>query len=442
MKRSGQINFTVVPGGSLSGTFNVPGDKSISHRTLMLGAIAEGETKVSGILHGEDIKATAAAFQQMGVQIDLYDDTKVRIQGVGINGLYPPKKPLDLGNSGTSARLLAGLLAGQRFESTLTGDASLRRRPMQRIVAPLQQMNANLSCGENGTLPIHIKESHALKGINYVMPVASAQLKSCLLLAGLYAEGKTCIEEPAPTRDHTERLLASFSHPVERSGKVVCISKADKLTATDITVPGDISSAAFLMVGACIAEGSDITLQQVGVNPTRHAVIEILQMMGADISLHNHGEFGCEPVADIRIKSSQLQGIEIPSHLVPSAIDEFPAILIAAAFADGLTVLRDAAELRVKESDRIQAIADGLQATGIDVTPTGDGIRVNGGIMHGGTVNSCSDHRIAMAFTVAGIRATESIRILDCYNVNTSFPGFVSTMQATGLDITEQVVDG
>ena len=442
MKRSRQIDFTVVPGGALSGVFTVPGDKSISHRTLMLGAIAEGETKVSGILHGEDIKATAAAFQQMGVQIDLFDDTKVNIQGVGINGLCPSKKPLDLGNSGTSARLLTGLLAGQHFESTLTGDASLRRRPMQRVATPLQQMNADLSCSENGTLPIHIKESHALKGIHYVMPVASAQLKSCLLLAGLYAESRTCIEEPAPTRDHTERLLASFSHPVERSGKVVCISKADKLTATDITVPGDISSAAFLMVGACIAEGSDITLLQVGVNPTRHAVIEILQMMGADISLHNHSEYGREPVADIRVKFSQLHGIEIPGHLVPSAIDEFPAIMIAAAFADGLTVLRDAAELRVKESDRIQAIADGLQATGIDVTPTEDGLRIEGGTMHGGTVNSCSDHRIAMAFTVAGIRATESIRILDCYNVNTSFPGFVSTMQATGLDVTEEVVDG
>jgi 3-phosphoshikimate 1-carboxyvinyltransferase len=442
MKRSRQIDFTVVPGGVLSGAFPVPGDKSISHRTLMLGAIAEGETRVSGILHGEDIKATAAAFQQMGVQIDWYDDTKVSIQGVGLNGLCPPKKPLDLGNSGTSARLLAGLLAGQRFESTLTGDASLQRRPMQRIVTPLLQMNADLTCSENGTLPIHIKESHALKGIHYVMPVASAQLKSCLLLAGLYAEGKTSIEEPAPTRDHTERLLASFSHPVEGLGEVVCISKADKLTATDITVPGDISSAAFLMVGACIADGSDITLRQVGVNPTRHAVIEILQMMGADISLHNHSDLGREPVADIRIKSSQLHGIEIPSNLVPSAIDEFPAILIAAAFADGLTVLRDAAELRVKESDRIQVMVDGLQATGIHATPTEDGIRIEGGIMHGGTVNSHTDHRIAMAFTVAGIRATESIRILDCYNVNTSFPGFVSTMQATGLDVTEEIVDG
>jgi 3-phosphoshikimate 1-carboxyvinyltransferase len=442
MKRNRQINFTVVPGGVLSGEFTLPGDKSISHRTLILGAIAEGETKVSGILHGEDIKATAAAFQQMGVQIDLYDDTKVSIQGVGINGLNPPEKPLDLGNSGTSARLLAGLLAGQHFESTLTGDASLRRRPMKRVVEPLQQMNADLSCSDNGTLPIHIKESSGLKGINYVMPVASAQLKSCLLLAGLYAEMKTCIEEPVSTRDHTERLLASFLHPVERSGNIICISKAKKLTATDVTVPGDISSAAFLMVGACIAEGSDITLQQVGVNPTRHAVIEILQMMGADISLHNHGEFGREPVADIRIKSSKLCGIEVPSHLVPSAIDEFPAILIAAAFADGLTIVRDAAELRVKESDRIQAMADGLQVTGIDAIPTGDGIRVKGGIMHGGTVNSCSDHRIAMAFTVAGIRATESIQILDCYNVNTSFPGFVSTMQATGLDVTEEVIYG
>jgi 3-phosphoshikimate 1-carboxyvinyltransferase len=312
---------------------------------------------------------------------------------------------------------------------------------MQRIVAPLQQMNADLSCSPDGTLPIHIKGTPSLRGIHYRMPVASAQLKSCLLLAGLYAGEKTCIEEPAPTRDHTERLLTGFLHPVERSDRIVCISKADRLTAMEITIPGDISSAAFLMIGACIADGSDITLQSVGVNPTRHGIIEILQMMGADISLQNKNHFGREPVADIRVRSSQLHGIQVPPRLVPSAIDEFPAIMIAAAFADGLTVVRGAAELRVKESDRIQAMADGLQVNGIHAKPTEDGIEIEGGVMRGGTVNSCSDHRIAMAFTVAGIRACAPLRILDCANVNTSFPGFVSKMQEAGVGVTEDIVD-
>ena len=302
-------------------------------------------------------------------------------------------------------------------------------------------MNADLTCTEGGTLPIHIKGSQGLKGIHYVMPVASAQLKSSLLLAGLYAEGRTCIEEPVPTRDHTERLLTRFSCPVDRTGRTVCISKTDKLTAADITVPGDISSAAFPMIGACIADGSDITLQRVGVNQTRRAVIEILQMMGADITLYNEYEPGYEPVADIRIRSSRLHGIAIPPRLVPSAIDEFPAIFIAAAYADGLTVLRNAAELRVKESDRLQAMADGLQATGIHATPREDGLEVEGGVMRGGIVNSCTDHRIAMAFAIAGIRAEGPIQILDCANVNTSFPGFVKTMQAAGLDVIEEIDD-
>lgn len=434
--------YTVAPGGILKGSIKVPGDKSVSHRALMLGAIADGVTGIKGLLMGEDILATARSLREMGVRIDFSDKGMITIHGVGLYGLAPPRDPLDLGNSGTSARLLTGLLAGQGFESVLTGDASLQRRPMRRIVTPLQQMNADLTCSGSGTLPIHIKPSRGLTGIYYVMPVASAQLKSCLLLAGLYAQGKTCIEEPVPTRDHTERLLASFSCPVERTGMVACVSKAEKLAATNITVPGDISSAAFPMVGACIAEGSDITLTKVGVNPTRRAVIEILRMMGADISLHNENEYGHEPVADIRVRSSRLQGIDIPTQLVPSAIDEFPAIFIAAAYAEGITVLRGAAELRVKESDRIQAMTDGLQATGIDAIPREDGIEIRGGTMTGGIVDSCTDHRIAMAFSIAGIRAEGPIQILDCANVNTSFPGFVSTMKGAGLDIEEGTVDG
>lgn len=333
-------------------------------------------------------------------------------------------------------RLLSGLLAGQRFDSVLTGDSSLSRRPMKRVTEPLRAMGAVVETTEMGTAPLRIKGGLELRGIHYDMPVASAQVKSCLLLAGLYASGQTCVREPAPTRDHTERMLAGFSYPVIRKGDTVCIRPHGKLLACDIDVPSDISSAAFFMVGAAIGEGADVTLRHVGINPTRTGVLDILRLMGADIQILDAREIGGEPVADIRIRSSRLRGIEIPEELVPLAIDEFPVLFIAAACAEGETRLTGAEELRVKESDRIQVMADGLQALGIDAQPTPDGMIVQGGKLSGGRIDSRGDHRIAMAFSIAALRAGGSVEIDDCANVNTSFPSFVDLARDMGLNIT------
>ncbi len=428
------INYIVSPGGKLQGNIRVPGDKSISHRAVMLGAIASGRTIIHGFLQGEDTLATMAAFRAMGVEIDHQEQTVI-INGVGLHGLKPSAHPLDLGNSGTSARLLSGLLAGQKFDSEITGDASLMKRPMRRVTDPLQQMNADIECSEQGTLPIRIHGGRKLKGIDYTLPVVSAQLKSCLLLAGLYAEGKTCVHESVATRDHTERMLQHFGCVVEKKNNTVCITGSTELKASEIVIPADISSAAFFMVGASIAEGSDITLENVGVNPTRDGVIRILQLMGADITLMNQRHVSGEPVADVRVRSGQLQGIEIPVELVPNAIDEFPAIMIAAACANGKTILRGAAELRVKESDRIAAIAEGLKAIGISVVTHEDGMEVTGGKISGGTVNSYTDHRIAMAFSMAALRSEQPLKVLDCANVNTSFPGYTDLARSVGLKI-------
>lgn len=426
------IDYLVSPGGILNGDIRVPGDKSISHRALMLGAIAKGETRVDGFLQGEDTLATLAAFQSMGVEIQRNNDC-LTIQGVGLLGLQPPAAALDLGNSGTSARMMAGLLAGQAFDSSITGDASLRQRPMQRIIEPLLKMGAVISAGPQGKLPLQIRGGRKLSGINYTLPVASAQLKSCLLLAGLYADGKTCINEPVLTRDHTERMLEAFAVKLERQDRQICVTGGTTLTATRVFVPADLSSAAFFLVGASIAEGSDITLTRVGINPTRNAVIEILCQMGADISLNNVGEVSGEPLADIHVRSSALKGIDIPENKVAIAIDEIPAILVAAACARGVTRVRGAAELRVKESDRIAAMASGLRALGIVVTTKDDGIDVTGGRLTGGTVESFGDHRIAMAFAMAGLRASGPVRIRDCGNVDTSFPGFPDLAAEGGL---------
>ena len=430
------ITFTVQPGGHLNGTIRVPGDKSMSHRSIMLGSIAEGTTHVTGFLEAEDALATLKAFRSMGVEIEGPENGNVTIHGVGKHGLKAPSEPLYLGNSGTSMRLLSGLLAGQSFDSTLTGDQSLESRPMRRVTEPLALMGAEIETQADGTAPLHIKGSKALKGIHYDMPVASAQVKSCLLLAGMYAEGETVVSEPAPTRDHTERMLNGFSYPVKREGNKAIINAQGSLKACDIDVPSDISSAAFFLVGASIAPDSDVTLRHVGINPTRTGVIDILKMMGANIEVFNEKTVGGEPVADIRVRSAQLKGIDIPEELVPLAIDEFPVLFVAAACAEGQTRLTGAKELRVKESDRIQVMADGLKILGVDATPTEDGMIINQSEIGGGEVESHGDHRIAMAFSIAGLRANDTIIIKDCENVNTSFPEFKVLISKLGLNLT------
>ena len=434
---SQNLKFIVNPGGRLRGELRVPGDKSISHRSIMLGALAEGVTEVSGFLEGEDNLATLNAFRAMGVGIEGPEKGRVTIHGVGLHGLKPPAEPLYLGNSGTSMRLLAGLLAPQPFDCVLTGDASLSRRPMRRVTDPLAKMGAHIETTAEGTPPLRIHGNPDLHGIDYVMPVASAQVKSCLLLAGLYARGETCVTEPAPTRDHTERMLEGFGYPVRREGNRICVQSGGHLTAAPIDVPADISSAAFFLVGASIAPGSDVLLEHVGINPTRIGVINILRQMGALLSIKNERRVGGEPVADIRVRGADLRGIRIPEAQVPLAIDEFPALFVAAACAEGETVLTGARELRVKESDRIQVMADGLRILGIDAQPTDDGMIIQGGQLGSGTVDSHGDHRIAMSFAMAALRASGPITIRDCANVNTSFPGFVVLARGAGLDISE-----
>ncbi|UXZ95022.1 bifunctional prephenate dehydrogenase/3-phosphoshikimate 1-carboxyvinyltransferase [Pseudomonas phytophila] len=430
--------FIASPGGSVSGRVRVPGDKSISHRSIMLGSLAEGVTEVEGFLEGEDALATLQAFRDMGVVIEGPHHGRLTIHGVGLNGLKSAPGPIYLGNSGTSMRLLAGLLAAQSFDSTLTGDASLSRRPMGRVAEPLRAMGAVIETAAEGRPPLKIKGGQTLNGLTYEMPIASAQVKSSLLLAGLYGQGTTTVIEPAPTRDHTERMLRGFGHPVTVDGAKVSVKSGSGLTAARIEVPADISSAAFFMVAASIAEGSDLVLEHVGINPTRTGVIDILRLMGADITLENQREAGGEPVADVRVRSASLKGIEIPEALVPLAIDEFPVIFVAAACAQGRTVLRGAQELRVKESDRIQAMADGLLTLGISVEPTPDGIIIDGGQIGGGVVNAQGDHRIAMAFSVAALRAAAPIQIHDCANVATSFPNFLALSAQVGMRVAQE----
>ncbi|MGB5063852.1 MAG: 3-phosphoshikimate 1-carboxyvinyltransferase [Candidatus Competibacter sp.] len=433
------LTFTVKSGGALRGRLRVPGDKSISHRAIMLGALAEGTTVVIGFLEGEDCLATLRAFRAMGVRIDGPDQGRVTVHGVGLRGLRAPTEPLDMGNSGTSMRLMSGLLAGQPFDTVLAGDASLNRRPMRRVTEPLARMGAWIETSEAGAAPLRIHGGRRLIGIDYPLPVASAQVKSCLLLAGLYAAGVTRITEPAPTRDHTERMLEGFGYPLVREGdRTVAMTGGGKLTGTEIDVPADISSAAFFLVGASIAPGSNLLLEHVGVNPTRTGVLDILRLMGADIEVLNPRLAGGEPVADLRVRHAPLHGVQIPEHLVPLAIDEFPALFIAAACAEGITVLTGAEELRVKESDRIQVMADGLTALGIAAGPTADGIVIRGGALSGGMVDSHGDHRIAMSFAMAALRSRDPLLIRDCANVNTSFPDFVALARIAGLNLVER----
>ncbi len=430
------------PAAHISGTIKVPGDKSISHRSMMFGALAEGRTTVRGFLQGEDCIATRRAFEAMGVTIDDQDDSIV-INGVGLHGLSAAKNVIDVGNSGTGMRLLAGILAGQTFASTLIGDASLMSRPMGRIAKPLASMGANIHTEANGCAPIRIAKATHLQGIEYSQPVASAQVKSALLLAGLYADGEVIIHEPGISRDHTERMLRQFGYAVEtlENGKIrtTKLRGGGKLVATDIVVPSDISSAAFFMVAGAIGNG-EVRIKQVGINPTRTGIIDILQLMGADLRYSNE-QHNAEPVADIVIKGSRLQGIEVPAALVPLAIDEFPVIFVAAACAEGEFILRNAKELRVKESDRIQAMASGLSALGVDCQTLADGIIIRGNpdnpFPNAATIDSLTDHRIAMAFAVAGIRAAKGMTILQCQHVATSFPNFCELAKSVGMHITE-----
>lgn len=429
--------FRVHGSQPLKGQFRVPGDKSVSHRALMLGAIASGTTRITGLLEGEDCLATAQALTDLGVKITKSGPPERRIwtvQGVGEGGLVAVDKDLDLGNSGTGMRLLAGLLAGQGIHATLIGDSSLMKRPMERIATPLRLMGASVET-RDGCPPVTIGLGKGLQGIDYVAPVASAQVKSAILLAALGATGQTSVDEPVQSRDHTERMLPAFGCPVQVDGTRVTLCGPAQLGGTHVTVPGDISSAAFFMVAASVIPGSDITLTEVGINPTRTGVLRILQAMGADIRLLNQREVNGEPLCDIRVRAAALRGIDVPASWVPSAIDEFPVLFVAAALASGTTRVTGAAELKVKESDRLGAMAVGLRQLGAQVSETEDGLEVTGGKLSGGSVDSFDDHRIAMAFAVAGGCSERAVTVHNVDNVATSFPGFPDLARRAGLEI-------
>ena len=428
-------NFLTSNSGPLKGSIKVPGDKSISHRSIMLGSIAEGVTRVSGFLEGEDSLATLNAFRDMGVQIER-NGSNVVIHGVGMRGLKEPKNPLNLGNSGTSIRLMSGLLSAQNFDSKLCGDESLSTRPMGRVINPLREMGADIF-GDDSRPPLTIKGGSKLSGIEYTLPVASAQIKSCLLLAGLYGEGITTVIENGISRDHTERMLRGFGYDVISSNNRISLEGGGSLKGCNIEVPSDISSAAFFMVAGCISKDSSITLNSVNINPTRTGVIDILKLMGGNIELLNHRLQAGELIADIKVSSSNLKGIEIPENLVPLAIDEFPVLFIAASCADGETVLTGAKELRVKESDRIQVMADGLTSLGIENHVLEDGIRILGGefTKQASSIKSHHDHRISMAFAIASVRSKFDIEIEGVDNVKTSFPNFEVLANSIGMSI-------
>ncbi len=429
------------PGGALNGSLVVPGDKSISHRSLMLGAIATGRTEISGFLASEDCLATLKALRAMGVAIEQRDANQVFVEGAGRSGLKAPAGPLDMGNAGTAMRLFMGLLCGRPFDSTLVGDVSLMRRPMERAARPLREMGAAIETLE-GRPPVLIRGGHPLQAFDFDMPVASAQVKSAVLLAALSAQGRTRVTEPAPTRDHTERMLAGFGVEVLRSGSSVSIEGGQSLRAARVVVPGDFSSAAFFMVAASLAAGGGLTLRNVGINPTRTGLLDMLTSMGADIRLQRHESPSPEPIADIEIRPASLRGIRVPDALVPLAIDEFPVFFIAAACAEGETLVRGAGELRVKESDRLAVMAEGLAALGVEHELLPDGMWIRGRpgpapAFSGGRVDSHGDHRVAMAFAVAALRAGGAIEIEDTANVATSFPGFAALARGAGFDLAE-----
>ena len=425
--------FFVSPSPKLAGTIRVPGDKSISHRAVMLGAVAKGTTHIFGFLRGEDTLATAQAFKTLGVRLE--DGEPLVIHGQGDQPFSVQEAMLNLGNSGTAMRLLMGLLCGRGLKVILDGDESLRKRPMERVAQPLRQMGAKIDTTA-GMPPVMVHPVHELQGIHYKSPVASAQIKSAILLAGLLAKGQTTVVEPFLSRDHTERMLAAFGASLQREGLAITIEGGASLQGATITVPADISSAAFFLVAGILAQDSEIILPEVGINPTRTGVLTILRAMGARIVEENHRFFGQEPIADLRVYPSSLHGIEIPPEWVPIAIDEFPAIFIAASMAQGKTTLRGAKELRVKESDRIATMAQGLATLGIPVETLEDGIIIEGReTFDGGVIHAHADHRVAMAFAMAATRAKDTIVIQDCDNVKTSFPNFVDLAQRVGFKL-------
>jgi 3-phosphoshikimate 1-carboxyvinyltransferase len=430
----------VLPARRVAGQVVVPGDKSVSHRALMLGGIAEGTTDIEGFLASEDCLATLGALRALGVTIECIEPTRVRVHGVGRHGLRGAAGPLDMGNAGTAMRLFMGLLSWRPFDSTLVGDASLMKRPMERAAAPLRAMGAAIET-RDGHPPVVIRGGRALHAIDFTMPMASAQVKSAVLLAALGAEGTTRVTEPAPTRDHTERMLSRFGVELERRGATVALRGGQQLRGTQIAVPADFSSAAFFIIAGLLGEGPGLVLRRVGVNPTRTGLLAMLEAMGADIRLTPVEESGVEPLADIEVRPSRLRGIDVAEALVPLAIDEFPVFFIAAACAEGETQVRGAEELRVKESDRLAVMADGLEALGVEHELLADGMRIlgraDGPAFAAGRVHSHGDHRIAMAFAVASLRAAGPIEIDDTANVATSFPGFASLARSIGLRIEE-----
>jgi 3-phosphoshikimate 1-carboxyvinyltransferase len=429
------LDWIAGPGGPLRGTIDIPGDKSVSHRAVMLAAIAEGTSRITGFLEGEDTRSTAAILARLGVRIEAPAASERIVHGVGLHGLRAADGVLDCGNAGTGMRLLAGLLAGQGFASTLAGDASLSRRPMGRVIAPLEAMGARIEAEQGGLPPLRIHAKNNLQAIDYELPVASAQVKSAILLAGLYATGETRVREPRPTRDYTERMLAAFGWPIEFRPGEARLSGGHCLHATDVSVPADFSSAAFFLVAASVVPGSDLRLRRVGMNPRRTGLLDALRAMGADITVEPGADAGGEPVADLHVRAAPLHGIEVPEGLVADMIDEFPALFVAAALAEGPTVVRGAAELRVKESDRIAMMATALRALGARIEERPDGAAITGGRLGGGAVASAGDHRIAMALAIAGQRAAAPVRIADCENVATSFPGFLELSNSCGMNL-------
>jgi 3-phosphoshikimate 1-carboxyvinyltransferase len=433
--------FEAQPARSVSGAIAVPGDKSISHRALMLSGVAEGTSEVSGFLASEDCLASLAAMRALGVPIDRPSPTRVLIHGVGLRGLHDAGFALDMGNAGTAMRLFTGLLSAQAFDSRLIGDASLMKRPMERVAKPLREMGADVRT-RSGTPPVDIGGGRALRGIEYRMPVASAQVKSAILLAALYADSATTVIAPAVNRDHSERMLESCGVRIDTDGLRTTLHPPQRLSNQHLNVPGDFSSAAFFIVAGLLgAAPGGLLIQNVGLNPTRTGLLDVLRSMGGDIEVQNPRESGAEPVADLLVRASALHGVEVPAALVPLAIDELPVLFVAAACASGETVVTGAEELRVKESDRIAAMSAGLKSLGVVHSVLPDGMRIEGRgegpAFSGGEIDSFGDHRIAMSFAVASLRAAAAIAILDVANVATSFPGFVGLARSVGLDVRE-----
>ncbi|WP_426285094.1 3-phosphoshikimate 1-carboxyvinyltransferase [Luteibacter sp. E-22] len=427
-----RVDWMSAAGGPLRGEIAVPGDKSVSHRALMFGAIAEGVSHIRGFLEGEDTRATAAILGKLGVRFETPAPGERIVHGVGLHGLRGSPDVLDCGNAGTGMRLLAGLLAGQAFDSILVGDESLSRRPMRRVTDPLEAMGASIETND-GKPPLRIRGGAGLKGIAYEPPVASAQIKSALLLAGLYADGFIEVVEPHPTRDYTESMLKAFGWPIDYSPGRARLEGGHVLRAVDVDVPADFSSAAFFIVAACIVPGSELRLKAVGLNPRRTGLLAALELMGADIRVENERNSGGEDIGDLVVRHAPLHGVALPLEIVPDMIDEFPALFVAAAVAEGMTTIRGAAELRVKESDRIASMAHGLKACGVLVDELPDGAIIRGGTIGGGSIDSYGDHRIAMSFAIAGLVASAPIAIGDCANVATSFPGFMELANGVGF---------